>query len=61
MQPRQKYPIAQTSNQEVGWLVNPLVPRNSRQSFNRQKTAITGYMEEYVTLTRVNPFAVKNR
>jgi hypothetical protein len=29
--------------------------------FNRKKTPITGYAEEYVTLTKLNPFAVKDR
>jgi hypothetical protein len=28
LQPRQKYPFAQTSNQEIGWHVNPLVPKS---------------------------------
>jgi len=30
MQPRQKYPVAQTSNQEVGWYLNPLVPKSDK-------------------------------
>jgi FAM183A and FAM183B related len=65
LQPRQKYPFAQTSSQEVGWLVNPLVPQSQKSkelwTFNRKKTPITGYAEEYVTLTKINPFAVKDR
>lgn len=28
LQPRQKYPFAQTSSQEVGWNINPLVPQS---------------------------------
>ena len=65
MQPRQKYPLAQTSNQEVGWYVNPLVPKSTKAkdlwSFNRTKTPITDYAENYVTLTKLNPFKVKDR
>lgn len=65
MQPRQKYPTSQTSNQEIGWFVNPLVPKTKKAqdlwSFNRQKTPITDYAENYVTLTKLNPFAVKDR
>ena len=65
MQPRQKYPHSLTSNQEIGWFVNPLVPKTQKSkdlwSFNRQKTAITDYAENYVTLTKINPFAVKDR
>ena len=26
LQPRQKYPYAQTANQDIGWYSNPLVP-----------------------------------
>ena len=65
MQPRQKYPMAMTSNQEIGWYINPLVPKSDKSkeltTFNRQKTPITGYAEAYVTMTRINPFAVKDR
>lgn len=30
MQPRQKYQHQQTSNQEIGWFINPLVPQNDQ-------------------------------
>lgn len=65
MQPRQKYPFAQTSSQEVGWNATPLIKKSQISkdlwTFNRKKTPITGYAEEYVTLTKLNPFAVKDR
>ena len=61
LQPRQKYPYAQTSNQEIGWYSNPLVPQNKNWQFNRKKTPITGFQNDYVTLTKVNPFTVKHR
>lgn len=50
-----------TSNQEIGWYSNPLVPSNKNWQFNRQKTPITGFADEYFTLKKVNPFTVKNR
>ena len=61
LQPRQKYPYAMTSNQEIGWYANPLVPQNKNWQFNRLKTPITGFADEYFTLKKVNPFTVKNR
>lgn len=61
LQPRQKYPYAMTANQEIGWYSNPLVPQNKSWQFNRQKTAITSFADEYVTLKKINPFAVRNR
>lgn len=50
-----------TSNQEIGWYSNPLVPQNKNWQFNRQKSAITDFADEYFTLTKVNPFTVRNR
>lgn len=39
LQPRQKYPTTQTSNQEVGWYITPLVQQHPKSkqlcSFNR--------------------------
>eukprot|EP00347_Sterkiella_histriomuscorum_P020538 403337423 len=61
LQPRQKYPHAMTSNQEIGWYNNPLVPQNKNWQFNRLKTPITGFADEYFTLKKVNPFTVRNR
>ena len=61
MQPRQKYPHAMTSNQEIGWYANPLVPQNKQWQFNRMQTPITHFADSYYTTNKINPFAVKNR
>ncbi|CDW74070.1 UNKNOWN [Stylonychia lemnae] len=61
LQPRQKYPHAMTSNQEIGWYSNPLVPQNKAWQFNRLTTPITDYAEDYLSMKKVNPFTVRNR
>ncbi len=51
-----------TSNQEIGWFTNPLVPKNKNfKDVNRKTTHITKFADEYLTLTHTNPFKVKDR
>eukprot|EP00997_Jenningsia_sp_PLL12_P009136 NODE_6039_length_535_cov_61.061728_g5287_i0.p1 GENE.NODE_6039_length_535_cov_61.061728_g5287_i0~~NODE_6039_length_535_cov_61.061728_g5287_i0.p1 ORF type:complete len:157 (-),score=38.32 NODE_6039_length_535_cov_61.061728_g5287_i0:25-495(-) len=61
MQPRQKYPHAQTSNQEIGWYVNPLVPKNKQFEYSRTKCHITHFADEYTKCQHINPYKVKDR
>mmetsp|Transcript_18700 Transcript_18700/g.17815 ORF Transcript_18700/g.17815 Transcript_18700/m.17815 type:complete len:156 (+) Transcript_18700:12-479(+) len=61
LQPRQKYPHSITASQDIGWYTNPLVPKNKNWQYNRQKTHITDFANEYFSMKKVNPFTVKER
>ena len=61
LQPRQKYPEPQTSNQDIGWFTNPLVPQTGQWQYKRKTCAITNFADEYLTLKKINPFKIKDR
>jgi len=61
MQPRQKYTHMQTSNQEIGWFINPLVPQNDQFQYKRKTCHITHFAADYVRVQHINPYKVKDR
>ena len=59
--PRQKYPVPQTSNHEIGWFINDLVPRNKMWNHNIRIDRLTRYVEGYGRMTDKNIYKVRSR
>ena len=64
LRPQQKYPYAQTANQEYGWdggdCGTLMKPDPNRQK-GIKSTPITGYVENYYLTRGINPFKVRDR
>eukprot|EP00343_Euplotes_focardii_P002477 CAMPEP_0205806780 /NCGR_PEP_ID=MMETSP0205-20121125/10417_1 /ASSEMBLY_ACC=CAM_ASM_000278 /TAXON_ID=36767 /ORGANISM="Euplotes focardii, Strain TN1" /LENGTH=140 /DNA_ID=CAMNT_0053080167 /DNA_START=55 /DNA_END=477 /DNA_ORIENTATION=+ len=56
--PKTKYPIAMTSNQEIGWDLGE-IEYTKHWSHTKKSCNETKYAADYVTMTKVSPYANK--
>jgi len=55
--PQQRCKWQQTAAQEIGWLSDPLVPKNPATQKARKSCQITMYADSYRLLKHKNPFS----
>merc|ERR1712096_116379 len=54
--PKEKYTRPTTSNHDIGWNSNPLVPKNRFTYRPRTSCAVTDYASDYLKMCGLNPF-----
>merc|ERR1711907_514055 len=58
-EPKHKYKEPQTASQEIGWMLDPLVPRSSQFHYGNKNSEVTAYAEAYTAAQGCNPFQKK--